>query len=790
MPRQKTKTFSERLQIRKLQKIVDDINLLKNRYRKMSDDDLRNQTTYFKECLLRGATLDDLLVEAFATVREVCFRILGKFPFDVQVMGGIALHQGMIAEMKTGEGKTITATMPLYLNALLEKGAILVTTNEYLAQRDADEMGPVYEFLGMTIGVALSDETEEEDVASKREIYASDITYTTSTGLGFDYLVDNLASSKDEKFLRPFHYVIVDEADAVLLDNAQTPLIISGVPRVQSNLYTVSNQFVISLGEDDYFFDKERNFVYFTDEGITYAEQYFAIDNLFDNRYWELNRHLNLALRAHYLYTKNKEYIVQDNEVKLLDSATGRILEGTRLQSGIHQAIEMKEKVKLTRENRAIASVTYQSLFNMFPKLSGMTGTATQAADELIQTYKVPVVAIPTNTAIRRTDYPDLIYVTLPEKLKATIAMVRNLHEKGQPVLLVSGSVEITEIYSKLLLQEGIPHSTLTANNAIKEAMIIKEAGHLGTVTCATVMAGRGTDIKLGPGVAELGGLAVIGTERMANSRMDWQLIGRSGRQGDPGMSQFFVSLEDDLLINHGSKWLTNYLKKYQSIKHSHYGQPLRSRRFQRAIQLAQEKSEDKAILARQSTIQFDESLRVQRNHIYELRDSLMLTKDSVSEKIIEITNDIIDDLVETFKDTSQHELKRYILDHFSYNFRHFPNGFDISSRSDIKDCLKSVLVKEREKKIEELQTEEAIEEFYQLSIIKAIDTCWVEEVDTLQQLKGVVSTRKNGLSEYYRESLLAYENLSKEVKHLILRNIMLSTIEKTPTGNVSIYFV
>ena len=542
------KSFINTIKLRRLRKKLAKINALEESMSRLSDEELKNKTEEFKNRLRTGETLEDILIEAFAAIREADRRILGMFPFDVQVLGALALHEGTIVEMKTGEGKTLTATLPLYLNALEGKGTILVTTNDYLARRDAIDMGEVYRFMGLTVGVGVFDDDEEVDSNRKKKIYSSDILYTTSTALGFDYLIDNLAGNVEDKFLRSFNYVIVDEADAVLLDSAQTPLIIAGSPRVQSNLYDTADQFIRTLRKEQEFkFLKDEKIIFLTDEGIRYAEKYFNISNLYGEEYFELNRHINLALRAHYLFKKDIDYVVTDDAVELLDNRTGRILEGTRLQSGIHQAIETKEKVKKSKDSRAIASVTYQSLFNMFPKLSGMTGTGKIAENELISTYGVSVVVLPTNTPIQRLDYSDKIYTTLPEKLFATLEFVKELYEKQQPILLISGTVDIAEIYSRMLLQEGIPHNVLTAKNIAKEALIIAEAGQKGAVTVATSLAGRGTDIKLGKGVAELGGLAVIGTERMPNSRIDWQLRGRAGRQGDPGLSQFFVSLEDTL---------------------------------------------------------------------------------------------------------------------------------------------------------------------------------------------------------------------------------------------------
>ncbi|WP_105114419.1 accessory Sec system translocase SecA2 [Streptococcus suis] len=790
-----TSTILNAVRLAAIKRQMKKINQLRPRYAEMTDIELQEQTTIFKQRLSDGETLNDLMVEAFAVCREACFRILGKFPYDVQVMGAIALHQGSIAEMKTGEGKTLTATMPLYLNGLSGKGAILVTTNDYLAKRDAEEMGEVYQFLGLSVGIGVFEEGYDPSIEEKRAVYAADITYTTGSGLGFDYLADNLAASVHHKFMRDFNFVIVDEADAVLLDIAQTPLIISGTPRVQSNLFDACNQFVLGLKEtEEFYFDFDKREVYLTEQGMTEAERYFGVEDLYGQQSWELNRQINLALRAHYIYRKDYDYIVHDDEVKLLDNRSGRILEGTRLQSGIHQAIEAKEGVTKTTENRAMGSVTYQSLFNMFPTLSGMTGTGRDAEDELIRTYKVPVISIPTNLPIQRIDHPDKVYATLPEKIVATMTLVKELHEQGRPILLISGSVDVTKIYSQLLLQEGIAHNTLTANNVAKEALIIKEAGRYGAVTCATVLAGRGTDIKLGEGVAELGGLAVIGTERMANSRMDGQLRGRAGRQGEPGMSQFFVSLEDELLVNFGPEWAKRYLRKHNDPERRGYGKPLRSGRFRNMIKTAQTRSEDVAIQSRHSTVQFDESMRVQRNMIYDLRNRLMQEGGGYEEKIRKIFEKVVKRFIAETPDCTTHQVRRFILDNITYSFKSFPSNFNVHDHKQVSRFLLNLVDKELQVKKDIFDNEEELSEFYRISILKAIDECWVEEVDSLQQLKGIVHSRalaqRNNMYEYYKEALDAYGNMTKEVQEQIVRNILLSSIETMPNGKRSVYYV
>ncbi|HEN5931508.1 TPA: accessory Sec system translocase SecA2 [Streptococcus agalactiae] len=784
-----------KLRLQRIQKIVNEINNKKAYYAQLSDKELSHQTLILKNRLSSGESLDDILVDAFAVIREANKRILGLFPYDAQVRGAIALHQGTIAEMKTGEGKTLTATMPLYLNALTSKGAILVTTNDYLAKRDALEMGKVYQFLGMTVGINVFDKKEEADATIKREVYESDITYTTAGALGFDYLVHNLASNKLEQFLRPFHFVIVDEADSVLLDIAQTPLIIAGDPRVQSNLYGITNNFVLTLKENDEYIHKAKDkIVYLTEKGVSYAKQYFNISELYNDEYWELNRHINLALRAHCLYKRDYDYVVKNNEVKLLDNATGRVMEGTKLQSGIHQAIEAKEDVALTNESRAIASITYQSLFNMFPRLSGMTGTGKSSEDELIKTYHLPVIVIPTNFPIKRVDLADKIYVSLPEKLQATIDDVKQRHSKGQPVLLISGTVEIANIYSKLLLREGIAHNTLTADNVVKEAQIIKEAGQKGSVTCATVLAGRGTDIKLGEGVRELGGLAVIGTERMPNLRMDWQLRGRSGRQGDPGISQFYVSLEDELIVSHSPEWVIKYLKKYSRKETSNYYMvPRKKRFFYQIVKNAQLRSEDKGVSSREQTIKFGESLRIQRENIYQLRNELIADSSIVVDGVIKIIQDNFNDIAND-KDLTEHSLRRYILENLTYKFKYFPDEFDVHNSDDVFKLLIDIFDREFTAKKTKLQSDNEFDNFVRISILKAIDKSWIEEVDSLQQLKGVVTNRGIGqrdiIQEYYKESLNSYYKMGKEIRYSIVKNIMLSTISKASDGSYSIYYV
>lgn len=782
----------DRHRLKKLRVILDDVNSWAEEMRELSDDQLRAKTAEFKQRLSQGETLDELLPEAYAVVREVDYRLLGMFPYDVQVIGAIVLHQGNIAEMKTGEGKTLTATMPLYLNALTGKGVMLVTPTGYLAMRDYEEMAPVYRFLDLTVSVGVFDDKKKKlDAKAKRKLYDVDIHYTTNNVLGFDYLIDNLASSKDAKFFPKLHYAVLDEADAVLMDTAQTPLIISGSPRVQSNLYGIADKFVTALEEGvGYHFDKERKEVWFRHKGIDEVERYFNIDNLFDPQQAELFRHLTLALKGQKTLTSGKDYLVEDDQVFLLDQSNGRVLEGTKLQGGLHQALEEKERVKQTEETRAMASVTYQNLFLMFDKLSGMTGTGKTAEDEFIATYNMEVVQIPTHRPVIRKDLPDLIYTTLPEKITASIQLVHQLYAKGQPILLVTGSVRMSELYSEILLREGIPHNLLNAFNAAKEAQMIAEAGQVGNVTVATNMAGRGTDIKLSQEARELGGLAIICTERMKSKRMDLQVRGRSGRQGDPGFSQFFVSLEDDLLIEFGGKWIQDYFKKHKDRVAANEPKVLTGRRFHRLVRQAQDASEGQGQSSRASTMNFDESVKIQRQLVYEERDRLIAEQASQFD-IEQMILGAIDDYLETAEHLDSHAIERFIFDNISYSFK----GQVSSSmeKEAIKTFLTDVVHQTLKEKMQLLRSMEDFNTFVRIAVLKAIDEAWIEEVDYLQQLRLLVSGRqsaqRNPLYEYHKEALRSFNRMKSDIRESTLRYLMLSEISYSHKGDLEIYF-
>lgn len=769
-----------------LNRKLKQINRLAPQMAALTDEQLQHKTVEFKERLAQNATLDELLPEAFAAIREAAKRVLGMFPYDVQVLGGIIMHGGNIAEMKTGEGKTLTAVMPLYLNALSGKSTILVTPNEYLAQRDASEMGPLYEFMGLSLGCRAGEEQEELKPHDKRYIYQQDIVYTTNSTLGFDYLIDNLAETVDKKFMPEFNYVIIDEADAILLDSAQTPLIISGAPRVQSNLYGLVDNFILTLEEDQaYKLDEKRESVWLTPAGIAEAEQYFSVPKLYDGTHTELIKHINLALRAHLLFENGKDYVVRDGEVVLLDDKDGRILEMTKLQGGQHQALEAKEHVKITHNMRAMASITYQNLFKLFQKRAGMSGTAKTAEDELIEVYQMKVLPVPTNNPVQRIDEPDEVYLTLPEKLRASMEVVKKLHAKGQPLLIATGSVELSEIYSELLLAEMIPHSVLNAYNDAKEAQIIKEAGQKGSVTVATLMAGRGTDIKLGPGVKELGGLAVIGTEKMLNERMELQLRGRAGRQGDPGYSKFFVSLEDEVVQKNSAKRIEKYWRKH---KDQPSNRPLRSK-YRKIVASAQIASDNSARKQRQLTLAFDESVKTQREKVYHQRDEFIFQADDFDYDVLALIEADVDEFLQQSGMTKA-QIERYIFDNISYEAHFLPEEVD---NAQAKETILQLARTELERKADILKDPVQLRNFYRLCLLKAIDTSWIEEVDTLEQLKNLITARtsaqRNPVYEYHFEAKRAYQAMQANLRRLALQNLLLSTITVKKDGSLDIYF-
>lgn len=780
---------SNNLELIKMKRVLKKVNSYKSYMERLSDEKLKSLTADFKRRLSWGETLDDLLPEVFAAMREAAHRVLGLFAYDVQILGAITLHNGNIAEMKTGEGKTLTAIFPAYLNSLTGKGVIVITSNEYLAKRDAEEMQGVFKFMDVTICAGLED---DENKMTKQEIYNHDIVYTTQSTLGFDYLFDNLANRKEDKFLREFNYAIIDEIDAVLLDSAQMPLIIAGSPKVQSNLYPVVQKFVETLEEGiDYKKDEDDN-VWYLNEGIRKSEQYFNVENLYDDSHYYLVKILNLVLKANVNMTLDKDYVVKDNKIKLLDKETGRILEGITLKNGQHQALEAKENVPLSNENRSIAAITYQNLFKLFKKISGMSGTAKVAEQEFIETYNLKVVWIPTNKPVIRIDKKDKIYATLPEKIVAILEFVKKIHATGQPLLIVSGSVQATDLYSALLLNEGIAHSVLNAHNAVKEAEIISEAGELNNVTVATSMAGRGTDIKLGKGVLELGGLVVVGTERMSSKRMDQQLSGRSGRQGEPGLSQFFVSLEDELLVKQGPRWLEKYRnKKYNSIDEV-IPVELNRRKFGSVVEFAQQASDDNGKQSRGIIAQYDESVKIQRKKVYDARNSLLLEEemDFDLNKTIKL---LVSEFLNKKKEISMIDITTFLVNNLNYSNKKIEKFINFKSKKEISEKLIRIIYDECTKVRSIFKNKQEEEDFIRVSILKAIDEHWVEQIDSLSILSTVVSGRtyaqKNPIYEYAREAYESYNEMRYRIKESIIRNIAKSHIERNGNGELTIYF-
>jgi len=786
------KEVYQSFQLRRVKKILKKINALKHKMESLSDQELSAKTVEFRRRLAKGETLDDLLVEAFAVVREADRRILGMFPYDVQVMGGIVIHEGNVAEMSTGEGKTLTATMPVYLNALTGKGTMVITPNAYLAKRDAEEMGAVYRFLGLTIGVPFVESGKDFSVEEKREMYNSDIIYTTNGNLGFDYLNDNLASNKEGKFLRPFDYAIIDEIDDILLDSAQTPLIIAGAPRVQSNHYGIVNTLMTTLVEgEDFIYKEEKGEVWLTKQGAKEAESFFGIDHLYNEKNAVFARHIAYAMRAHKLYTKDKDYVIRGNEMVLVDKGSGRLLEQTKLQGGLHQAIEAKEHVKLSPETRAMASITYQSLFKMFNKLSGMTGTGKVAEKEFRETYNMAVVRIPTNRPKQRIDYPDNLYVTLPEKVYASLEYIKEYHAKGNPLLVFVGSVEMSHLYSSLLLREGIAHNVLNAHNVAREAQIISESGQMGAVTVATSMAGRGTDIKLGKGVAELGGLIVIGTERMESQRVDLQIRGRSGRQGDPGMSKFFVSLEDDVIKKFGPSWVHKKYKDYQ-VQDMTQPEVLKGRKYRNLVAKAQYSSDSAGRAARIHTLEYAESMNIQREMMYKERNRLIDGSRDLEDVVGEIIDTYIDQVASSNYE-SRELLFHFIVTNISFHVKELPEDIDVTNKNAVRSFIKQIIDKELSEKRALLEQHDLYEQFLRLSLLKAIDYNWVEQVDYLQQLSMAISgqsaAQKNPIVEYYQEAYAGFETMKEQIRVDMVRNLLMGLVEVTPKGEIITHF-
>jgi len=769
--------------LRKLKKELKRVKKYRKYMASLSDAALAHLTVEFKERLAKGETLDELLPEAYAAICEADSRILGMFPYDVQILGAIAMHQGKLVEMGTGEGKTLVATMPLYLNALTGKSTMLLTTNAYLALRDAEEMGQVYRFMGLTVEAGVrAREDERFSNEDKQKIYAADIVYTTHGTFGFDYLLNNLVTSAEDRFLRELYYVIIDEADSVLLDAAQTPLVISGSPRVQSNLYELTDFFVTTLEEGrDY--EKEDNMVWLTKEGIEYAESFFRIDNFYGEENFEINRHVTLALRAHKNFEEGRDYVVtKDNELQLLDNGSGRAMSGVKLRGGQHQAIEQRAKLKVSQEYRSMAAITYQNLFRLFPKMSGMSGTISDAAEEVRSLYRVHTVVIPPNRPRIRKDLKDFYFKNANQQIESAMKLIVDTHATGQPVLVVVSTIAETELISKLLMEVNIPHSVLNANNAFWEAEIIKEAGQLGAVTVATGMAGRGTDIKLGKGVKELGGLAVIGIGRMINIRQERQARGRAGRQGDPGFSRFFVCAEDEVVKKSGI-----IKKKYYEKKHWHVSR----RKLRKLINMAQKNGEEQSVLSRQKALDYDQVLQRQRALIYETRDRMLDGGELEVAKILQIAKDNLKEFLTKNKNRDISAIRRYILDNISYRLEDSLEELVCSDDEAVLRYLTGRIMSALEEQEEKLGDRELMEDFMRVATLHAIDEAWVEQVDYLQQLQYAVagrsSAQRNPIYEYQKEALESFRKMEKTIRKNMIRNILLSDVYFDKEGELQI---
>ncbi|MCY1048738.1 preprotein translocase subunit SecA [Mammaliicoccus sciuri] len=771
--------------VKSLGKLADQVINLEDEIAKLTDDQLREKTEQFKKELSeiedykkQEKYLDKILPEAYAIVREASTRVFNMTPFKVQIMGGIAIHRGDISEMKTGEGKTLTATMPVYLNALTGRGVHVVTVNEYLSSSQSEEMAQLYNFLGLSVGLNLN----SMDTDQKREAYAADITYSTNNELGFDYLRDNMVTYKKDRVMRPLNFAIIDEVDSILIDEARTPLIISGEAEKSTTLYTQANVFVKMLkGEDDFSYDEKTKAITLTEQGIDKAERMFKIDNLFDVKHVNLMHHINIALKANRTMFKDKDYVVEDGEIMIVDQFTGRTMPGRRFSDGLHQAIEAKEGLEIQNESKTMASITFQNFFRMYNKLSGMTGTAKTEEEEFRNIYNMTVTQIPTNRPIQRKDEADLIFASQKGKFDAVVKDVIELYKKGQPVLLGTVAVETSEYISQLLKKKGVRHNVLNAKNHEREAEIILNAGQKGAVTIATNMAGRGTDIKLGDGVVELGGLAVIGTERHESRRIDDQLRGRSGRQGDVGRSRFYLSLQDELMVRFGSERMQSLMGKLGMNDDT----PIESKMVSRAVESAQKRVEGNNFDARKRLLEYDDVLRKQCEIIYGERNDI-IEKDDVQDIVKDMIKSSLERGVNYHFATNEEEidfeaLVQYIEDSY------LPQGAikvdDIRGR-DYEDIVEIVLEKiKTQYNAQQEDFGDQMSEFERMIVLRTIDRKWTDHIDTMDQLRTGIHLRSYGqinpLREYQNEGLDLFETMLNEIEDEVSKYILKSTIDR-----------
>lgn len=756
-------------ELKRNKKIADLIDSKASQYKMLSDEELKAKTPYFREQLNQGKTLDDILIDAYATVREASKRVLKMTPFYVQLLGALALHGGNIAEMKTGEGKTLTSTLVAYLNALPGNGVHIVTVNEYLASRDATEMGELFKWLGLSVGLNLRELSPEE----KKAQYACDITYSTNNELGFDYLRDHMVVYKEQMVQRPLNFAIVDEVDSILIDEARTPLIISGAPKNTANLYKQANMLVRTLkNEDDYEIDIKTRHVVLTEKGMEKAEKFFGITNLYDLKYVGLLHHINNALRANYIMVKDIDYVVTDNKVIIVDPFTGRLMHGRQYSEGLHQAIEAKENVEIKKETRTVATITFQNYFRMYKKLAGMTGTAKTEEEEFRNIYNMFVIEIPTNEPVIRVDEKDLMFLTMKAKFNAIANDIKERYQKGQPVLIGTISIETSELLSELLKKRGVPHNVLNAKQHEREAEIVAHAGEKGAITIATNMAGRGTDIKLGAGVVELGGLAVIGTERHEARRIDNQLRGRSGRQGDPGYSRFYLSAEDDLMRRFGSDRFKSMLSLIVNQKGGEE-MPLESKMFSNFVESAQRKIEGNNFDSRKTVLEYDEVLRQQREIIYKQRSEILFL-DDISPIILQMMHNTGSTLIQGYLTEDKKprvDEKRLIKE---LDGVYFPIGLlkaDDFANLDPDQAL-DVFMKACERLLKDKQEQfpsNIYKEFLKVILLRVVDTYWMDHIDAMSELRQAVRLQAyaqiNPLREYKEVGFQKFETMVSSIE-------------------------
>lgn len=778
----KTLIDNNKKKVKKVAKLADRVMDLADDYAQMSDQELQQQTYIFQDRLANGETLDDIMIEAFAVAREADKRVLGMFPYKVQIMGGIVIHQGNLAEMRTGEGKTLTETMPVYLDALSGEGVHVITVNEYLSKRDAEEMGQVFEWLGLTVGV----NGEKLSPHEKKQAYNADITYSTNDQLAFDYLRDNMVLYKSDEVQRGLNFAIIDEVDSILIDECRTPLIISGEAESYKNLYKNCDKYAKTLNKDDYNYDKESKTISLTESGVEKANKFFGIHNLYDPTNFTLAHYVEEAIKAVFTMHRDKDYVVQNGEVEIVDTFTGRVMEGRRFSDGLHQALEAKEGVEIKDANRTEASITYQNFFRMYKKIAGMSGTASTETKEFRETYHMDVVTIPTNNPVQRIDEPDLVFATKRAKFLASAKMIKKVHTTGQPILVGTGSVDDSEILSHYLDEYHLPHFVLNAKNDSKEAQIVKKAGQIGAITIATNMAGRGTDIKLPKRAKELGGLFVLGTEKFESERIDNQLRGRAGRQGDPGVTQFFLSLDDEIIQRFG--W-SNKAKKLQKswIKEDEY-EAMQSKYLNHLIRDSQKRVEGDSYDERKNTLRYDDVLRQQREKIYAERQRTIDYDRPLDDVILAMFARTINRNVDKYYNKQEKNMEgiyQFMGDVLGISGYDERLAVKDMSRKDLKEYLFEQAEHELQRKTEALVHQEQLQEFEKVIILRAVDTGWKNQIDNLEQLRSSITLRGYGqynpVVEYQKTASVMYDDMLADVEKSITRMFMRAEVREAP---------